>query len=170
MIEAAALALSTVTWDRAVRIIRSAHPQIRKRLAELGYRTVAEPRRDALWLCTDVDDDADAAHVRQGGRMLLPPEADIGLTPFLGRRTNKKSKMNPPASWDRRLYAQIILVIKKQSGRLDRDTAPQANFGTSVTNAVLQVRASSSPRRAATGHVTRSRYPDLAPQRQAERT
>ena len=40
----------------------SPDPKVRRRLAELGYRTVAEPRRDALCLCTDAQ--ADAAHVR----------------------------------------------------------------------------------------------------------
>jgi hypothetical protein len=61
-------------------LLWSPDPEVRRRLAELGYRTVAEPRRDALWLCIDAQ--ADAAHVRQGGRMLLLPDADISLTPF----------------------------------------------------------------------------------------
>jgi hypothetical protein len=75
----------------------SANSDLRKRLEDLGYRTVVEPRDDALWLCSEAD--GDASHVRRGGRILLLPESDYGLTPFFPHWQNVRVQSRDGTLW-----------------------------------------------------------------------
>ena len=53
---------------------------LRSFLQQLGYDVIDQPCSDALWICSEPIDGP--THVRNGGRMLLLPEIDCGLTPF----------------------------------------------------------------------------------------
>lgn len=78
-------------------VLWSENPALRLRLEELGYKVSAEPRKEALWLCTHAD--ADAGHVRRGGRMLILPESDINLTPYFPHWQNVRVQSRDGTLW-----------------------------------------------------------------------
>ena len=80
-----------------ISVLWSENPALRLRLEELGYKVAAEPRGEALWLCTHAD--ADAGHVRRGGRMLILPKSDLNLTPYFPHWQNVRVQSRDGTLW-----------------------------------------------------------------------
>jgi len=78
-------------------VLWSQDPALRLRLEKLGYMVAVEPREEALWLCTHAD--ADAGHVRRGGRMLVLPESDLSLTPYFPHWQNVRVQSRDGTLW-----------------------------------------------------------------------
>jgi hypothetical protein len=70
---------------------------VRGFLSALGYRTVGAPTADALWICTEPETGAE--HVRKGGRLLVLPTAECGLTPYFPHWQNVHTRERDRTLW-----------------------------------------------------------------------
>lgn len=61
--------------------IWSPDPDLRARFEALGYRVVADPDAETLWVTTGLDGNS-AAHVRRGGRLLMFAGGEFRLSPL----------------------------------------------------------------------------------------
>jgi hypothetical protein len=61
--------------------IWSPDPDLRARFEALGYRVATDPEAATLWVTSGLDTKS-AAHVRQGGRLLMLPSGEFRLSPL----------------------------------------------------------------------------------------
>jgi hypothetical protein len=78
--------------------IWSPDPDLRARLEGLGYRVVTEPEAATIWVTTRLDAKS-AAHVRRGGRLLMFPGGEFGLSPLFPHWQSVKVRRRTGTIW-----------------------------------------------------------------------
>ena len=142
MIEAAALALSTVTWDRAVRIIRSAHPPI-----DL-FEDIADP---ADWpLLIAAEQKTNPRLVESIGNIdLVPPERRVGgpgasylMSPFTHASEDRPSRFSDGTYgvlYAGNMFEVALLETIYHHGRFMRQTSQEPGWTSQFREIVLKV-------------------------------